>query len=405
MKVLFAPRNTSGQGTEMAAAVRGFGHQAEVWSYGEPVFGFPADRVVDADRLVADPRYLWSILAEAVERFDVFHFMYGRSLIDPVDPVLPPLWDLPLLKLLGKRVYMHFRGSDVRLPSIHKAREPASYFDVIDVEVDEHMVRERISICRRFCDGLFVSTPGLLDYVPDARLVPHTLDVSAWAAERGPEAAIPTVVHIPSHPAIKGSAAVDAALGGLAVQGIIRYERLEGVGRPEVRGALQRADMVVDSIAIGDHGLVSVEAMAAGCIAIGHIHEENRRRNPGVPVVEVDAATLGDVAASLARDPERRAALRREQVGWVETHHDREVIGEVLDALYRMPPVAPKLHRPDWPAWPSPGKVQMLEAELEQLRSAQPQGATQRRSSLGDRLRRFPRIHLLARKVRRRLPR
>ena len=70
----------------MAAAVRRFGHQAEVWSYGEPAFGFPADRVVNTDRLVADPRYRWRILAEAVERFDVLHFMYGRSLIDPIDP-------------------------------------------------------------------------------------------------------------------------------------------------------------------------------------------------------------------------------------------------------------------------------------------------------------------------------
>lgn len=124
LRVLYAPRDIAGQPGEWAAALRREGVDAQVWSFGEPAFGLRPDRVWDQDRLLADPLYRWQALDEAVKSFDVFHFQYGRGLIDAREPVLPELWDLPLLRSLGKRVYMHWHGSDVRLPSVHAEREP-----------------------------------------------------------------------------------------------------------------------------------------------------------------------------------------------------------------------------------------------------------------------------------------
>ena len=367
MRVLFAPRNISGQATEMAEAVRRLGHHAEVWSFGPPALGFQADRIFDRDRLLTHPDYRWSMFDEAVKGFDVFHFMYGRSLLDPVDPVLPALWDIPLLKFLGKRVLMHYRGSDVRLPSIHQRREPDSYFNASHVTVDEDALRQRVSIARRHCDALLVSTPGLLDYVPDALLVPHTLDLLAWSHSRPVEPKIPEVVHVPSNAQTKGTAAVDAALEPLDRSGVIRYRKLEGLDRAQLRLALTGADIVVDSLGIGDHGLISTEAMAAGCVAIAHIHPKNRDRTPGVPVVEATGETLAGVVSDLASSPDRRAQIRRAGVAWVDTQHSYEAVGPLLDSLYRRPPVEPQLHRPDWPIEAGPRRIAELEDELERL--------------------------------------
>ncbi len=367
MRILFAPRNISGQAEEMAAAARSYGHEAEVWSFGPPALGFGADREFDRDRLLTHPDYRWSMFDEAVRGFDVFHLIYGRSLLDPVDPVLPALWDLPVLKFLGKRVLMHFRGSDVRLPSIHQQRETDSYFNDSPSPVDEEAIRMRVSTARRHCDALLVSTPGLIDYVPDALLVGHTLDPARWARTRPEEPAVPTVVHIPTNPHIKGTPAINRALEPLARAGLISYRKLENLNRTELRDALQQADMLVDSLRIGDHGLISVEAMAAGCIALAHIHPRNRERNPGVPVVEVDAATLGSVVEDLARDPQRRSEVRRAGLAWVESRHAHRAIGAQLDALYRRPVAEPFLHRPDWPAEVGPHRIMELERELERL--------------------------------------
>jgi glycosyl transferase family 1 len=367
MRVLYAPRNIADQPVEWAAALVPFGVQAEVWSFGEPAFGMAVDRVFDADRLLADPGYRWQALTDAVAGFDVFHFQYGRSLLNARDPALPQLWDLPLLRSLGKRIFMHWHGSDVRLRSIHMAREPQSY--LANVEVDEAAILARIAIARSYCDRMFVSTPGLLDYVPDAVHLPLALDVSAWRARRdGPEPAVPVVVHIPSRRSTKDSDLVDAALYPLAQRGVIFYRSPSGLSRSQVKAELARADLVMDSLTMGDHGLISLEAMASGAIALAHVHERNRARMPGDPVVEVTGDTLAEVVTTLAEDPAERARLRRLGQHWVRTHHDRPVVGRLLAEAYRSTPTKVVTGYPEWPR--SAGQIQLkkLEKEVQRLR-------------------------------------
>ncbi|KWX02391.1 glycosyltransferase family protein [Carbonactinospora thermoautotrophica] len=395
LRVLFAPRNIAGQPTEWAAALKELGHHAEVWSFGEAAFGIPVDRVFDQDRLLADPLYRWQVLDDAVRGFDVFHFQYGRSLLNAHEPELPELWDLPLLRSLGKRVFMHWHGSDVRLKSKHMEREgPDSY--LADATVDEDAILARVSICRRFCDRMFVSTPGLLDYVPDARHIPLAIDAAAWATERGPEPDKPVVVHIPSKRATKGSHHVDAALIPLHEQGVIEYRALSGLTREQVKAEFRRADMVVDSMTIGDHGLVAVEAMACGAVALAHVHERNRARTPGTPVVEVTKDTLGKVVRELAADPRERARLRAEGVAWVRRHHDREAVARLLVQEYTAPRTKITTGYPDWPRTAGDARLRALEAEVERLRR---EGGAPARPTLRDRIEANPALHLAARRL------
>lgn len=366
-RVLFAPRNISGQATEYLESIRPFGFDGEVWSYGPPAFGFSADRVIDPDRLLADPSYRWDLFDQAVRSFDIFHLQYSRSLLPPEGVVLPELWDLPLLRSLGKRVVMSFRGSDVRIPSEHRRREPDSYLAHQSGTIDEDRIRSRIAICRRFCDAMLVSTPGLLDDVPDAQWLPHVIDVTTWEAPRDSERAVPVVLHIPSSRATKGSEVIDAEIGALAGEGHIEYRSLADLSRSELREAVRSADLVIDSLTIGDHGLISVEAMAAGAIPIAHISKANRERNPGVPVVEATIHSLRDVVRRLAGDPEARQELRRTCAAFVRERHDRSVIGPELADLYRAPRRPVDRAYPQWPRTDHQRRVAALEARIDEL--------------------------------------
>lgn len=388
-RILFAPRNISGQAREYAEGVASLGHDAEVWSFSPPAMGFDADRVFEKSRLAGDPSYRWSVLEEAIRRFDVFHFQYSRSLVFPADAGLPELWDLPLLKSLGKQVFMHFRGSDVRLRSVHLAREPGSYFREIAEDQDEDMIRGRVDICRRYCDGLFVSTPGLLDYVPDAVWIPHALDPEAWRRPERPEPELPVVVHIPSNGGLKGSAEIDAQLCELARTGVCTYRRLQNLSRAELRRELHSADILIDSISIGDHGLISVEAMAAGVIAIAHIHERNRARNPGVPVVQATGEDLTDVVTRLARDPHLRARSRAEGRAWVEAVHDRRHVAALLHDFYRRPATRPSLSYQNWPLPATRARILTLEEEVSASRARELSRAVQGPGSPAARLSRI----------------
>lgn len=386
-RVLYAPRNISGQASEYVAGIREHGWDGEVWSYGPPAFGFHADKVVDKSRWITDAGYRWDIFDEAVRRFDVFHFQYASSLLIPRGQAAPDLWDIVFLKSLGKKVFMHFRGSDVRLRSQHLAREPDSYFRTADIPCDEPRIRGKIEICRRFCDDLFVSTPGLLDYVPEATWIPHAVDPTAWHCERPPERAVPVVVHIPSRRGTKSSDRVDDVLARLHEDGRVVYRALHGLTRQELKAAIQDADIVVDSIGIGDHGLISVEAMAAGAIAVAHVHERARARNPGVPVVEGTAGTLREVISSLAASPRERARLRDVGRAWVRDRHDRVQVGRVLVDRYERPVRDPDLSYPQWPRSETRERVLELERALERERHHGPAPIRRDTRSLRRRLR------------------
>lgn len=368
--VLYAPRNISGQASQYAAGVRPLGIKAEVWSYGPTAFGFQADRVIDKQRYITDPSYRWSVVDDAVRGFDVFHFQYASSLIIPRGFAAPYLWDIPLLKSLGKKVFMHFRGSDVRLRSMHVQREPESYFLTSSIGCDEEQILGKIDICRRFCDGLFVSTPGLLDYVPDASWVPHAIDPEQWNRPRVAERRIPVVTHVPSRRGTKSSDVVDRILVALQAAGTCTYRPMKSLDHQQLVLALQDADIVVDSLGIGDHGLISVEAMAAGAIAVCHIHPCNRERNPGVPVVEASSETLASVIERLARQPEERRELRQRGLAWVRARHDRACIGRYLAAEYAKPVFEPDVSYPAWPRSETRERVLQLEAQLVRERKA-----------------------------------
>jgi hypothetical protein len=361
----------------MAEAIRLYGYEGEVWSFGEPKLSFPADRVLDPGLLKADDDYRWDVIDQAVRRFDIFHFQYGRSLAEPIGVTVPDLWDIPLLKSLGKKVFMHFRGSDVRLKSKHVQREPDSYFNASDIPCDEPRILGKVSICRRFCDAMFVSTPGLLDYVPDAHWVPHVVDGAFWKGGVREEPKVPVVAHIPSSRGTKSSNEVDAILTDLAREGICQYRPLENLsGRDAMRSALHSADMVVDSLGIGDHGLISIEAMASGAIALAHIHERNRARNPGVPVVEVTAATLAEVVRELASDPDLRSELRVQGEMWAERRHGQVAVARLLAGFYESPASTPTLSYPDWPRSENRKRMEKLELELEKRRAKTMEGVT-----------------------------
>ena len=290
---------------------------------------------------------------------------------------MPELWDLPLLRSLGKRVYMHWHGSDVRLPSVHAEREPDSYLaGSAGAKVDEDAIRARVSIARRFCDAVFVSTAGLPDYVPDAELVPLALDVAAWRTERGAEPALPVVVHIPSRRSTKGSDLADSALRPLHDEGVIVYRPLSGLTREQVKAEFARADVVVDSLTIGDHGLVSCEAMASGAIAVAHVHDRVRAREamPGAaveqgPIVEATGATLAEVIRKLAADPAERARIRETGLKWVAQRHDSAVVAQQLLDAYTRPRGRIVSAYPDWPESVGQKRVTALETEVERLRT------------------------------------
>lgn len=243
--------------------------------------------------------------------------------------------DLPDLASRGIRTAVVFHGSDIRDPDEHAARYPHSPFREAGGPGEEYADRLREAAARgravaRALDGpVFVSTPDLLDVVPDAVWLPLVVDVDRFTwpvpALRGPR---PVVLHAPSNPRLKGTETIERALLALHEAGSITYRRLSGVAHADMPGFIGEADVVVDQVVLGNPGVLLAETMAAGRLAVAHLAPDVRERmrvaDPGgedPPVLEATPETVEEVVAAVAADPPAYAPLAARGPAWAGRNH------------------------------------------------------------------------------------
>lgn len=240
----------------------------------------------------------------------------------------------------GVAVAIVCHGSEIRLPSRHREREPWSPFTP-DWELTA-VLEERAARLARGLERLglpvLVSTPDLLLDVPAATWLPVVVDVERWAGagQRGVlEREVPVVVHAPSSSHVKGSELAEPVLESLAVRGLIEYRRVEGVPAADMPRVYGEADVVLDQLRIGNYGVAACEAMAAGRVVVSHVSEvvrEHAREAAGadLPILEATADSLEQVLLDVLADRDRARALAAQGPAFVRTLHDGTRSAEVL---------------------------------------------------------------------------
>ena len=331
LRILHAPSNVANIAWAMAVGLRGRGHHVEVWNHGPSPNNFPLDRVFELGK---DPAAYVKCLLEALEAdFDIFHFHGTRSLI-PARGSLPMMWDLPLLHALGKRIVFTFHGSDIRLRSHHAAADRWSFYNFADIPCDEERIAKRMNYLSQYAHQLTVCCVHDLPYAPGARYIPKPIDVAVY-----PYVEVrrdrPVVLHATRRRETKGSDLIDAAIDRVRRTGLsFEYRVVENVSYQELLTALADADILVEKVLNGDAGVISLEAMAMGKIAIARIRPEVRNMHPDMPVVNADPESFEDVLVDLIQNWQDHRKLGVRGREYVERNHAPDVIAVQLEALY-----------------------------------------------------------------------
>ncbi|MGI8574481.1 MAG: hypothetical protein ACR2MA_03885 [Egibacteraceae bacterium] len=251
--------------------------------------------------------------------------------------------DLPAMLNSGMKVGLVFRGSEIRDPAGHAARERWSPFqdpnDPLTAELQSRFARVRREVDR--CDvPKVVTTMDLLDDVPGAIWLPHVLDTQTW--QPGPpilQRSRPVVLHAPSRTGqMKGSQWVDEACQPLHDAGVIEYRRLRGVPYAEMPSRIRAADIVIDQLALGSHGVLALQAMASERLVIGHVSGRVRSRlSDQIPVVEAEPPDVRGVLEDTlaARDHSRHLAASGRE--YVLRYHAGEESADRLQANLVVP--------------------------------------------------------------------
>ena len=239
----------------------------------------------------------------------------------------------------GRRVGLLFHGSEVRSPRIHQTLTPSSPFLLPENADGTARLQQTTDTVHGLIAGLlieipdlplFVSTPDLLDYVPQATWLPvvvppRSFDEASPALER----ARPRVLHAPTNPFLKGSDIADEILTRLDGEGLIEYIRVQGVPSIFMADLIRDVDVVVDQVVLGNPGVLAAETMAAGRLAVAHLPDHIRARYPA-PIVEASRFTLEAVIREIAAERSTYSDIARAGISFTKEFHDGTKAAGVL---------------------------------------------------------------------------
>jgi hypothetical protein len=222
-----------------------------------------------------------------------------------------------------------FHGSDLRLPSQHMQESEWSPFR--DAEIPSRLLEKKaaanIDLVKQLGLPAFVSTPDLVHFLPGSIWCPVVIEPDEWKTEREQwPRSRPVVLHAPSNPVIKGSVQIEPLLHALHAERVIEYRQVAGLKHEEMKQQYAAADIVLDQFLIGSYGVAACEALAAGCLVIGHVDDQTRgivRDETGseLPIVEATVESLGSVLRAIATEPASFASTRLAGADFVARVH------------------------------------------------------------------------------------
>ncbi|MEO7296335.1 MAG: hypothetical protein ABIZ57_09330 [Candidatus Limnocylindria bacterium] len=250
---------------------------------------------------------IWAILG-----YDVFVFGFGTSFLR--------LRELPLLRLLGKRIVFVFHGSDARPPYIDGVRvAPDRAPPIAERLLATNRMKASIRRIERYAD-VVVAQPAFSHFFE--RPVVNFFSIGVpWRNHPERETAVRSddavqILHSPSDPMVKGSARIQEVIERLRSEGLnLELTELRGVPNDVVLKRIATCDFVVDQI-YSDAPMVgfATEAAVAGKPAIvgGYAWPENHRiigSEAMPPVEECAPESLADAIRHLVTNREHREAL------------------------------------------------------------------------------------------------
>ena len=306
LRVTHAPVNIAGIPWENVQALKRKGIDARLVVFERGRLHHEADWSLDRHgRLPQRLAQQFAAFAKLAPRTDVFHFYFGLTLI-------PKSVQFPLLRLLRKKSVFHYLGSDIR------GKTPA-----------------QLAFGKR-ADAEIVGSYDAIRWVPEAHVIPPGLDLTPYTPAPPSDNPRPLVVHAPSNREKKGTRYVIEACAALPIE----LDIVEDVPHDEARERYARADIVVDQLNAGWHGVFALESMALGKPVVTYLKPDVVERSAQgygirLPIVPATKDTLVDALRPLVERPALRREIGAASRAYVKQVHDIDRVADRLLDLYR----------------------------------------------------------------------
>ncbi len=340
MKVVMAPVNIAGQPILLVKELRRLGLDISLVQYtgreGGHRLGYESDRIVRYTGVDRDNEQFNTIETLLREGTTIFHFWLRSLFFSGVYEGFTG-FDIPIIRSYGRNIVYRFTGEDLRIRSLHMARNPHNAYQYgYRTQIDEDRQRRYIDFLKENVDRFIVQDPEMHEFCPEAVIVPRVVDLSEFPYVGSDGSAVPLVVHAPTSPLVKGSGFVRNAVAELQSEGLsFKYEEISGLAHEEASQRYRQADIIIDQLHIGWYGVLAIEGMALGKAVISYIRPEFlESHQPKIPIIPANPLTIKEVLRAVVRDAERRREVGQQGRLYVEAVHDVQKVAPRLLAIY-----------------------------------------------------------------------
>ncbi|MBL7701541.1 MAG: hypothetical protein JNM14_04790 [Ferruginibacter sp.] len=211
------------------------------------------------DTFISIPYLKWKN-RKLIEENDVFIFIWR--------PWLHESYLFPLLKKKGKKIICIHVGTDVRHVSAFEQQygiDTSGWGDFFTKEKPDPKIR-KIRYHELYADIIYSVPDQAGLYLRSYNHLRLALNKSKNIVYNIPARKVPLIVHAPSRSAIKGTEIINATIERLKKEGIeLEYKLIENLPNEQLLKLLSEADILCDELNLHGPGVLSAEAMAAGC--------------------------------------------------------------------------------------------------------------------------------------------
>lgn len=249
-------------------------------------------------------------------------------------------WELPLLKRMGRKIVVHYRGCEIRDRELNMANHPAINI-CQECDYDPWPCKAPYNIARRalaakYADAELVTTPDLKEFAPAAEHMPFFAPAQPALSQQVSGDHEYRIVHATNHPGIEGTRHIAAAIERLRSRGFrIRFDALQGARHADVMAALSSADLAIGKMKMGYYANAQIESMAAGVPTITYVRPELRTaalEQSGFIFATLD--TLEAVLEHYLTHPEELAAKRAIARASILAIHDNAAVSQRYVEVY-----------------------------------------------------------------------
>lgn len=275
--------------------------------------------------------FFWRVAA----KYQVIHSHFGLTLSASG-------WELPLLKKMGRRIIVHYRGCEARNQARNMELHPAINI-CQECDYNGTLCRagvKRVALAQKYGDQFLVTTPDMKDFMPDAIHLPFFLpevDYETYKAVERPLTGRPfKIVHATNHPGIEGTRHIQAAIEALKAKGYdIEFVFLKGVEPERILEEIQTADLTVGKMKMGYYANLQIESMFLGVPAITYIRPKFITKELGESgFIFCQLSELERTLEYYIKQPTELAQKRAKARNSILRLHDESLLAKTLIEIY-----------------------------------------------------------------------